>query len=64
MGKQVGLKIRTLLSYEDLEDVLQRTCKGKFSISLEGMDGPQKVMILAFDSEQDRDAARAAIKKK
>jgi hypothetical protein len=62
------VRIKTRMSYEEIEDVVQRDCKGAFEISFEGVEEQngitRKVMSITFATESDRDAFRAALGKK
>ncbi len=62
------VRIKTQMSYEEIEDVVQRDCKGAFEISFEGVEEykgiTRKIMTIAFETESDRDAFRAALGKK
>ena len=62
------VRIKTQMSYEEIEHIVQRDCKGAFEISFEGVEEhngiTRKVMAIAFETESDRDAFRAALGKK
>ncbi len=60
----VSVRIKTQMAYEQLEDLLQKSCKGAFEISFEGLDAEtnRKVMALQFETQADLDAFRAALK--
>ena len=62
MAQLIGLKIRTRLSYEALDNILGQYCRGGYQITLGGLDTtgkfPRKIMILAFADAEDRERAR------
>ncbi len=65
MAKKPSLRLRTHMSYEELEHVLEQHCKNPVQVLFEGLeeDGGQsrKVMTLVFLTEQDRVSLRQAL---
>ncbi len=63
-----AVRIKTQMSYEEIEEIVQRDCKGAFEINFEGLEDhkgtARKVMTISFDAEADRDAFRAALGRK
>jgi hypothetical protein len=57
--QRFGLKIRTRLSYEELDNVLGQHSRAGYSISIGGIDDAgtvrRKIMILSFEQSEDRD---------
>jgi hypothetical protein len=58
-AQRFGLKIRTRLSYEELDNVLGQYCQAGYSISIGGLDDAgamrKKIMLLSFEKVEDRD---------
>lgn len=63
MAQRFGLKIRTRLAFEELDNVMGQYCQAGYSIAIGGLDdsGPvrKKIMILYFEKSEDRDRLRA-----
>lgn len=74
MARLFGLKIKTRLSYEGLDNILGQYCRGSYEISIGGLDEAngvnRKIMVLSFVEEGDRErikhffSVRAGGKKK
>jgi hypothetical protein len=64
MAKKLSLRLKTHMSYEELERFLEVHCKSPVQVLFEGLEGeaPQqrKVITLVFITEQDREKFRAA----
>jgi hypothetical protein len=64
MAKKLSLRLRTHMSYEELEGFLEVHCKAPVQVLFEGLEGeaPQqrKVITLVFLTEQDREKFRTA----
>ena len=65
MARKPTLRLRTHISYEELEHVLEQRCKSPVQILFEGLeeDGGQsrKIMTLVFTTDQDRDNFRQSL---
>lgn len=63
MPQTFGLKIRTRLSYEELDNILAQYCRGAYGIHLGGLDTsgkiPVKTMIIACEDIADRERIKA-----
>ena len=63
MARKPSLRLRTHMSYEELEKLLETHCQQAVQIFFEGLEGEaqqtRKVITLTFQTEQDRDAFRA-----
>ena len=61
----LSVRIKTQMSYEEVEALVKRHCANPFEINFEGLEDvngvTRKVMTLAFNSESDRDAFRVAL---
>jgi hypothetical protein len=68
MASQVGIRIKTRMSAEQIEKLLSKVCQNKPTFSFDGIeekDGIQyKVVLIDFANENDRNAFRAALAKK
>ncbi len=64
MAKRLSLRLKTHMSYEELEKFLEIHCQSPVRVLFEGLEGDaqqaRKVMILVFVTEQDREKFRAA----
>lgn len=58
MATLYGLKIKTRLSYDGLDNILGQYCRGAYYIGIGGLDETsalaRKIMILRFAEEADR----------
>jgi hypothetical protein len=63
MAHSFKLKIRTRLSFEELDNVLGQYCQSTYGIAIGGLDDTsairKKIMILSFDKVEDRDRLKA-----
>ncbi len=63
MAHGFGIKIRTRLSFEELDNVLGQYCQAAYSIAIGGLDDSKairkKIMILTFEKAEDRDRLKA-----
>lgn len=63
MASGFSLKIRTRLTFEELDNVLGQYCQGTYSIGIGGIDDSgtvrKKIMILTFDKAEDRQRLKA-----
>jgi len=68
MANHFGMRIKTRMASEELEDRLSKCCQSKFAYSFDGTDEKDgmtvKIMILSFATVQDRDVFRASLRKK
>jgi hypothetical protein len=63
MSRAFGLKIRTRLSYDELDNILSQYCRGTYRIHLGGLDTTtdivRKMMVIMCDDIEDRDRIKA-----
>ncbi len=59
MAYQFGFKVKTRLSFEELDNVLGQYCQALYHISIGGLDETgavrKKIMIIYFEKIEDRD---------
>lgn len=59
------VRIKTQMSYEQTEELVQRHCKAAFEINFDGLEDhkgmARKVMTISFETEADREKFRAAL---
>ena len=62
-AQRFGLKIRTRLAFDELDNVLGQYCQAGYSISIGGLDDAgavrKKIMVLHFEKAEDRDRLKA-----
>lgn len=62
-AQRFGLKIRTRLSFDELDNVLGQYCQASYSISIGGLDDAgqtrKKIMLLSFEKVEDRERLKA-----
>ena len=65
MAKKPTLRLKTHMSYEDLEQLLETRCRQSVQMLFEGLEGEanqsRKVITLVFESETDHDSFRASL---
>lgn len=64
MTLHTGLKFKTSAPINVIEDWLEANCKGEWDVSIEAISTElkQKSIAVYFESEDDRDAFKAAYK--
>jgi len=64
MSLHTGIKFKTSASLSALEDWLEENCKNQWDVEIESINTTlhQKTVAAYFETEEDRDAFRAAIK--
>ena len=66
MAGRFGMRIKTRMSAEELEDQLAISCQSPFTLSFDGMDKKDgvdtKIVIVHFATDCDRKAFRARIR--
>ncbi|MCA0201555.1 MAG: hypothetical protein LCH56_12065 [Proteobacteria bacterium] len=59
MAYQFGFKVKTRLSFEELDNVLGQYCQASYRISIGGLDETgsvrKKIMIIYFEKQEDRE---------
>ncbi len=59
MAQRFGLKIKTRLSFDELDNVVGQYAQGGYAISIGGLEDTggvrKKIMIIFFDKAEDRD---------
>ena len=67
MAKAPGLKLKTWMPFEQIEELLAASCQGPYKQTLHGMEemsegNPRKVMRIMFADAEDRERFRQAFR--
>lgn len=65
-GLHIGLRIKTSLSIEAIENWLETNCAGPFRVDFEGLsdDRSRKELLVAFANDADKAAFREAYQRR
>jgi len=64
MALHTGIKFKTSASISKIQDWMEANCKNEWDVEIESISTElhQKMVAAYFESEEDRDAFKAAIK--